>query len=182
MVTISGWLHCCKSLSELLFCTPKCSECIVYKYAPIQLRKSFTLLTPGPTPEAVRSALLTIGYEDYVILSYYLMLHRARSWRETPSAVMLWIWFLDSIHLSQSLLPRTPCQKVENTRKRLNISSVILQNNWQIFNSHVKQKKKYISTHKPRSKTFLACPQEYGQSSFAYNVKHMACVCVCMKK
>ena len=49
--------------------------------------------------------------------------------------------------ISVPLLPRTPCQKVRTQGKRLNISSVILQNNWQIFNSHVKQKKKvHINT------------------------------------
>ena len=42
------WLHCCKSLSEFLFCTPKCGEFIVYKYTPIKLtkRKKKRLMQP----------------------------------------------------------------------------------------------------------------------------------------
>ena len=88
------WLHCCKSLSGFLFCTPNCSEFIVYKYTPIQLtkrKKKYFTFTPGPTPESpLNSDLLTMGYEEYVILSYYLML-QSPFLVETLSAVMLWM-------------------------------------------------------------------------------------------
>lgn len=118
-MTVWLWwcLHCHKSLSEFLFCTPKCGEFILYKYSSIQLTKKKKLSCQGQHPKAHYMAISWPRGMKNVSLWATTWCCRAHSWWRCQ---VQWCygWFLGSktIYLSPTTATDTLLES-KNTRK-----------------------------------------------------------------